>query len=116
ALSVNERLTTSTPGNPLGARQLPESETRRTPVDVRSTNTFGLEAVSVTGFVHQRILPTARWSNPFHLKWSPRFGCVHGLAFRVAWLFGLSSSNHHDFVFTRELWNSVPITFPLKRH
>jgi hypothetical protein len=52
ALSLKDRLIISTPGNPLGARQLPESETRNTPGDVLSTDTFGLEVVSVTGFVH----------------------------------------------------------------
>jgi hypothetical protein len=51
-LSLKDRLIISTPGNPLGARQLPESETRNTPGEVLSTNTFGLEVVSVTGFVH----------------------------------------------------------------
>src|SRR5262249_25303173 len=65
AVSLNDRLTISTPGNPLGARQLPESDTRKTPAVVRSTNTFGLEAVSGTGFGYLRVLPATRRGDVF---------------------------------------------------
>ena len=76
AVSLNDRLTISTPGNPLGARQFPESETRRTPVGVRSTNTLGLEAVSGTGLGHLRILPATRRGDVLYFGWPPRFWLV----------------------------------------
>src|SRR5262249_40211120 len=75
-LSLKDCLITSTPGNLLDSRQLPESEIRKTPGDVRSTTKFGLETVSLMGLIHYGIMPTAGWGDPFDLSRSPRLGFV----------------------------------------
>src|SRR5215467_4737191 len=70
-LSPKDCLMGPRPGKPLRTRQLPENKTRKTPGDVRSTTRFGLEAVSVTGFVQYGIMPTAWGGNPFNLDRAP---------------------------------------------
>src|SRR5262249_47497451 len=73
-LSFKEFLMISNPGNPPGARQLPESNTRHTAGDVRRTTRFG--AVSFTGFVHHGILPATGRSDPLNLSGTPRLRII----------------------------------------